>query len=74
MHPTKYDKTEPAKATKEFLSEGKEIAVTLLRNYDLISKRIGNSFEEQSDKFIESFKKMQDDINDKIQALLKNNG
>lgn len=73
-HPTKYDKTSTAKATKEFISEGNEIALTLLQNYDLISKRIGNSFEEQSDKIKESFIKMQEDINDKIQALLKNNG
>jgi len=73
-HPNKYDKTTPTKATQEFLSEGKEIAVTLLQNYDLISKRIGNSFEEQGDKLKDSFKNIQDDINDKIQTLLKNNG
>ncbi len=73
-HPTKYDKTTPAKATQEFISEGKEIAVTLLQNYDLISKRIGNSFEEQGENLKESFKKLQDDVNDKIHALLKNNG
>jgi len=73
-HPNKYDKTTPGKATQEFLSEGKEIAVTLLQNYDLISKRIGNSFEEQGEELKETLKKLQDDINDKIQALLKNNG
>jgi glycosyltransferase involved in cell wall biosynthesis len=73
-HPTKYDKTKPGKATQELLSEGKEIALTLLQNYDLISKKIGNSFEEQSGRLEESFKKWQNDINDKIQALLKNNG
>lgn len=73
-HPNKYDKTTPGKATQEFLSEGKEIAVTLLQNYDLISKRIGNSLEEQGENLKESLKKLQDDINDKIQALLKNNG
>lgn len=73
-HPTKYSKTSPAKATKEFISEGKEIAVTLLNNYDLITKRIGNSFEEQSEKIKDQFKHLQDDINDKINVLLKNNG
>jgi len=73
-HPTKYDKTSPTKATQEFISEGQEIAVTLLKNYDLITKRIGNSFEEQGEKIMESVKKLQDDLNDKIQTLLRNNG
>ena len=73
-HPTKYAKTSSTKATREFISEGKEIAVTLLQNYDLITKRIGNSFEEQGDKIKESFENLQQEINEKIQALLKNNG
>jgi glycosyltransferase involved in cell wall biosynthesis len=73
-HPNKYDKTTPEKATQEFIKEGKEIAVTLLRNYDLITRRIGNSFEEQSDKIKESFRQLQYDLNDKIQVLLRNNG
>jgi len=74
VHPTKYGKTTPGKATQEFISEGKEIAVTLLNNYDLITQRIGNSFQEQGQKIKESFKNLQDELNDKIQALLKNNG
>ena len=73
-HPTKYGKTSPGQATKEFISEGQEIAVTLLKNYDLITKRIGNSFEEQGEKFKDSVKKLQDELNDKIQTLLRNNG
>jgi len=73
-HPTKYAKTTSAKATQEFISEGKEIAVTLLQNYDLITRRIGNSFEEQGEKLRESFEKLQQEINERIQALLKNNG
>ncbi len=73
-HPTKYDKTSPGKATKEFISEGQEIAVTLLKNYDLITKRIGNSFEEQGVKIKDSVKKLHDELNERIQALLRNNG
>jgi glycosyltransferase involved in cell wall biosynthesis len=73
-HPTKYDKTSPGKATKEFISEGQEIAVTLLKNYDLITQRIGNSFEEQGEKIKDTVKKLQDELNERIQALLKNNG
>ncbi len=73
-HPTKYDKTSATKATTEFVSEGKEIAVTLLKNYDLITKRIGNSFEEQGESIKDSVKKLQKELNDKIQVLLGNNG
>ncbi len=73
-HPTKYAKTSSGKATREFISEGKEIAVTLLQNYDLITKRIGNSFEEQGGKIKDSFENLQQEINEKLQALLKNNG
>lgn len=73
-HPTKYAKTSSSKATQEFISEGKEIAVTLLQNYDLITRRIGNSFEEQGVKVRDSFEKLQKEINERIQALLKNNG
>jgi glycosyltransferase involved in cell wall biosynthesis len=73
-HPTKYNKTTTTKATKEFISEGQEIAITLLKNHDLITKRINNSFGKQSKKIKDSVKKLQDELNDKIQALLKNNG
>jgi glycosyltransferase involved in cell wall biosynthesis len=73
-HPTKYEKTSPGKATKEFISEGQEIAVTLLKNYDLITKRIGNSFEEQGEKIKDSVKKLHEELNERIQALLRNNG
>lgn len=73
-HPTKYEKVSTAQATEEFLSEGKEIAMALLNNYDLITKSISNSFESQGEQLKDSLKKLQDDINDKVQGLLKNNG
>jgi glycosyltransferase involved in cell wall biosynthesis len=73
-HPTKYDKTSATKATKEFISEGQEIAITLLKNHDLITKRIINSFDKQSKKIMDSVKKLQWELNDKIQTLLRNNG
>ena len=73
-HPTKYDKTSATQATKEFISEGQEIAITLLKNYDLITKRISNSFDMQSKKIMDSVKKLQYELNDKIQTLLRNNG
>lgn len=74
IHPTKYEKGDSKKATRELISEGKEIAVTLLNNYDLITKRINNSFEKQSQKVMDSLTKLQNEINDKIQSLTGNNG
>ena len=73
-HPTKYNKTTTTKATKELMSEGQEIAITLLKNHDLITKRINNSFDKRSKKIKDSVKKLQDELNDKIQTLLRNNG
>jgi glycosyltransferase involved in cell wall biosynthesis len=73
-HPTKYEKTDAFQATKEFISEGKEIAVTLLKNYDLITQSIGYSLDEQGEKVKQSLKKFQEELNDRIQVLLKNNG
>ncbi|MCK4663148.1 MAG: glycosyltransferase family 2 protein [Bacteroidales bacterium] len=73
-HPTKYEKTSVTKATKEFISEGQEIAITLLQNYDLITKRINSSFYKQNKKIKDSIKKLHGELNDKIQTLLRNNG
>lgn len=73
-HPTKYGKTTATKATKEFISEGQEIAVTLLKNYDLITKIINSSFDKQGKKIMGSVKKLQAELNDKLQTLLRNNG
>ena len=42
-HPTKYDKTSSTQATKEFIKEGQEIAITALKNFDLITKIINNT-------------------------------
>jgi len=74
LHPTKFNKTSKTKATKEFISEGHEIAVTLLKNYDLIAKRISNSVDKQRKTAIDSLRKLQGELNDKIQTILRNNG
>jgi len=39
-HPTKCDKTSKSQAVKEFISEGQEIALTVIKNYDLILKSL----------------------------------
>jgi glycosyltransferase involved in cell wall biosynthesis len=73
-HPNKYEKTTPQKATKEFIKEGREIGITLLQNYDLITKRVNNSFERNGTKMLKSIKKFHGDANNKFHALMKNNG
>jgi len=42
-HPTKFDKTSSSHATKEFAKEGHQIALTIFKNFDLITKRIKNT-------------------------------
>ncbi|MCK4663152.1 MAG: glycosyltransferase family 2 protein [Bacteroidales bacterium] len=42
IHPTKYIKTSKIKATKEYISEGQEITLTAVKNYDLILTSISN--------------------------------
>lgn len=40
VHPTKFQKTSLIKASKQFVSEGHEIAITVFNNYDLIIKSL----------------------------------
>lgn len=44
-HPSKFIKTTKKKATKEFIKEGKEIAVTAYKNMDLITVSIKNKLK-----------------------------
>jgi glycosyltransferase involved in cell wall biosynthesis len=74
IHPTKYGKTSPTEATKEFILAGWQIAEVMLKNYDLISKRIANTFDEQGGKVKKSLKQLQEEINERIQFILRNNG
>ena len=45
IHPTKFGKTNQYQATKEFIFEGHQIALTAFNNYGLISKIIMNKFK-----------------------------
>ena len=45
IHPTKFQKTSTLKATKEFVNEGREIALTALSNYELILQTIKNTLK-----------------------------
>jgi len=74
IHPSRYGKAPMAQATMEYINEGQEIAQALMKNYDLIIKRISNTFEERSEKIKETYKRIQTDLNEKIRVLLRNNG
>ncbi len=73
-HPTKYKKTTSGAATREFVEEGRQIAETLLGNYDLILKSIGANIDEKGAAMKESYRKLQEEVNERIRILLGNNG
>jgi glycosyltransferase involved in cell wall biosynthesis len=72
-NPIKYKKKSAGDATIELLSESKEVALTLLKNYDLITQRVGNSVNEQGNKFRQTLKNLQDELNERINGFLENN-
>lgn len=45
-HPTKFDKTSSSQAAKEFAKEGHQIALTIFKNFDLITKTIKNTISK----------------------------
>ncbi|RLC33836.1 MAG: hypothetical protein DRZ76_03825 [Candidatus Nealsonbacteria bacterium] len=68
-HPTKFEKTSTINATKEFISEGKEIALTLMNNYDLITQRIQLIIERTNTTAMRKINYLQKDINKKLEGL-----
>jgi Glycosyltransferases, probably involved in cell wall biogenesis len=68
-HPTKYQKTTPIKATKEFILEGHEIALTLVKNNNLITQRIELQFNRTNAKAIKKINELQSDIDKKLKDL-----
>lgn len=71
-NPIKYKKKPAADATIELLNESKEVAVTLLKNYDLIAQRVGNSINDKGKKFKQSLKKLHDELNEEINKIINN--
>jgi len=45
-HPSKFDKTSSSQAAKEFAKEGHQIALTIFKNFNLITKRIKNTISK----------------------------
>ncbi len=68
-HPTKYEKTNTIDATKEFISEGKEIAMTLINNHDLISQRVEMKLNKANSAALEKLNDLQKEINKKLNEL-----
>jgi hypothetical protein len=68
-HPSTYEKSGSVNiATKKYLKEGKEIAITLMENYDLINQRVEFLIKTN----INARKKvnsLQNDINNRLQVL-----
>ena len=67
IHPTKYGKTTSMNATKELIIEGKEIALTLMNNYDLIIQRVGLLIKKANTKAMKEINTLQIDINKNLQ-------
>ncbi len=68
-HPTKYQKTTPINATKELLSESKEIVITLIKNKSLIINRVNNIINDKNKEMQNNYFILQDKINNKIKEL-----
>ncbi|WP_227626081.1 hypothetical protein, partial [Geofilum rubicundum] len=68
-HPTKFEKTSIFNASKEFASEGKEIALTYLNNYELITQRIEILIEKSNKKAKIKINSLQKEVNNKLQEL-----
>ncbi len=65
-HPTKYAKTTPVQATKEFVAEGQEIAVTMIDNYGLILQRVDYLMGRANKSVRVRAAKMQHELNKRI--------
>ena len=65
----KYKKTTLIKATKQYFSEGHEIASTIIRNYDLILKITESSILNNTEAMKKKLSLFQQNINKKIQLF-----
>ena len=70
VHPNKYEKRDPLRASKEFIGEGKEIAVTLVRNYDLVAKRVELIVKNASKEAKRKVVALHDEVNATIDELI----
>jgi glycosyltransferase involved in cell wall biosynthesis len=67
-HPSTYEKSGSVKiATKKYIDEGKEIAVTIMNNQDLINQRVKHLMSNSNDNAKKKINLLQNDINKKLQ-------
>lgn len=65
-HPLKYEKVSAFQATKEFISEGREIAETVLKNHNLIIQRVELLMKEANEKARRELDELQEKINEQL--------
>lgn len=70
VHPNKYEKTDPLRASKEFVGEGREIAITLVKNYGLVAKRVELILKNASARSRRKVAVLHGQINDKIDDFI----
>jgi glycosyltransferase involved in cell wall biosynthesis len=70
VHPNKYEKTDPLRASQEFIGEGKEIAVTLVKNYGLVAKRVELILKNASARSRRKVAALHEQVNDKIDEFI----
>jgi glycosyltransferase involved in cell wall biosynthesis len=69
-HPSTYQKSDSlVSATKKYLSEGHEIATTLVKNHNLIAQRIEFQINEKNAKTLNKINELQNDMNKKLQEF-----
>jgi len=66
---TKYEKTTLFEATRQYFSEGHEIASAILKNYDSIFKIAKSSLYDTSDNMKKKISFFQQNINKRIHRL-----
>jgi glycosyltransferase involved in cell wall biosynthesis len=67
-HPSTYEKSGSVSiATKKYLDEGREIAMTLMNNQDLINQRVKLLINNSNDNARKKINLLQNDINKKLQ-------
>ena len=70
IHPSTYEKSGSVNiATKKYLNEGKEIAITLMNNQDLINQRVRFLISNSNNNAKKKINLLQNDINNKLQGF-----
>ena len=70
IHPSTFEKSGSVNiATKKYLNEGKEIAITIMNNQDLINQRVKLSINNSNANARKQINLLQNDMNKKLQDL-----